>query len=71
MSQNLFKLGQRTATMANIPDGQVIDKTGKIWDIKHNGQGLFVLKTGFECHPEFLAGMDAMQFVSWLNDNRD
>jgi hypothetical protein len=61
-------LGKTQVSMLNPPnEGTVKDKEGRIWNIK-GGSGGIVLKNGFECHPDFVNGMDMVNFCWWIND---
>lgn len=53
--------------MMNPPNDGTVIQAGKTWNIGRNGDGMIVLRSAGECHPEFFNGMDLREFCHWIN----
>ena len=65
----MIVIGEQTASLFNPPHNENVQTTdGRVWEVKHNGAGNIVLKSGTECHKDFINGMDLYTYCCWVND---
>jgi hypothetical protein len=63
-------LGKERVSLINRPDCDFVldENTGITWKRSSTSNGLIVLRSGVECHPDFVNGMDMLQFCWWINN---